>query len=66
MGVYGWHGTGREENVWKIAYYNLDPKLRNANVFGPGEYCAVKPSYSIDCGYWGNTNTLFLFFILKE
>lgn len=38
---------------------------RSGQCYGPGEYCAVSNSYS-QSGYWGNTNTLFLFFILRN
>ena len=65
LGIYGWHGTRTAENLIRIAFGNLDPKKRSGQACGPGEYCAVNPSTS-QGGYWGNTNTLFLFFILRQ
>ena len=64
-GVYGWHGTRPAENVINIAHGNLDPSRRSGQLYGSGEYCAENPEYSQGV-YWGETNTLFLFFILKN
>ena len=64
-GVWGWHGTRSAANVINIAYGNLDPQRRHGQAYGPGEYCAVNPETS-QVAYWGETNTLFLFFILKN
>ena len=64
FGVYGWHGTRNADNVMSIALGNLDPRRRTGQAFGPGEYCADDMSHSQ--AYWGNTNTLFLFFILTQ
>ena len=65
-GVFGWHGTRSSIDIPNIAWYGLDPRKRKKNLLhGQGEYCAENPNYSIDSGYWGDTNTLFLFFILK-
>jgi len=62
--LFGWHGTRTPEAVLGIAFENLDPSRRSLQLYGPGEYCAMDAAYSQ--GYWGNTNTLFLFFILKN
>jgi len=61
---FGWHGTKTDQNLTSIAHENLDPTRRYGQVFGPGEYCAQDPA--VATGYWGNTNTLILFFILKS
>jgi len=64
-GTFGWHGTRTSDNVSAIAHHNLDPQRRSGQVYGPGEYCAINASYSQGC-YWGDTNTLFLFFIITK
>lgn len=63
LGVFGWHGTPTAESVLSIAIENLDPGRRRAR---SGEFCGTRQEYSQTARYWGNTNTLFLFFILKN
>jgi len=63
---FGWHGTRNALAVSGIAHENLDPGRRSGQLFGPGEYCADDASYSQDGGYWGTTNTLFVFFIIRH
>jgi len=65
QGIFGWHGTRTEQGVAGIAHNNFDPSRRSGQAYGPGEYCAKKPDYSQN-SYWGNTNTLFVVFILKN
>lgn len=60
---FGWHGTRNVQAVIGITHNNLLPSLRSGQAYGPGEYCAVGADYSQRC--WGNTNTLFVFFIVK-
>ena len=66
-GTFGWHGTRTAQAVVNIAENNLDPSpsRRCGQAYGPGEYFAMNPNYS-QGAYWGDTNTLFLFFILQE
>jgi len=63
-GTWGWHGTNKSDNVRRIAWENLDIQKRKRHLFGTGEYCAKSACDSF--GYWGETNTLFLFFILEK
>lgn len=62
---FGWHGTRTPEAVAAVSHENLDPGRRRGQAYGKGEYCSINPAYS-QGGYWGNTRTLFLFFIIKD
>ena len=66
-GTFGWHGTRTAQAVISIAENNLDPSpsRRRGQACGVGEYFAKDPVYS-QGRYWGDTNTLFLFFILNN
>jgi len=65
-GVNGWHGTRSDKNIKSILENNLNISFRSGQNFGPGEYCATDSNYSINNLYWGDTNTLIVFFILKN
>lgn len=62
-GEFGWHGTRTKEAIISISYENLKISLRKYGA----EYAATfKNAYYSQQSFMGDTNSLLLFFILKD